>query len=325
MKYKPKEEFKKIAEQVLQNGTPYHLTPKDLLGFFNASRRTSQVIQDIDNLLSKGYKLKTDPDYKSEYLHADILLKRDSDNSEKEDFIPRIKLLKAANNPPMFVTKNCKIEKAFTKMMTNDFSQLPVMQSQESKTVDGVISWSSIGWAKNKGKVEIVSHGMKTDVIIVDYEKPLLDAIEIIKRSEFVLVRKKDKTISGLVTVTDIAEEFFELTQPFVLIGQIENSLRVLLHDKFSLQELNDIKYGADSRNIESVSDLTFSEYIELMRKGTNWTKIGFPLDKDEFTKNLDEIRLIRNDIMHFSSDNISDQDKEKLKKTADFFVKMMN
>ena len=38
------------------------------------------------------------------------------------------------------------------------------------------------------------------------------------------------------------------------------------------------------------------------------------------FTKRLDEIREIRNDVMHFHPDGISDDDTETLRETARFF-----
>lgn len=54
------------------------------------------------------------------------------------------------------------------------------------------------------------------------------------------------------------------------------------------------MKFGDENKEINLVSDLTFNQYIQLMRKGDNWNKIGLPLDKDEFTKKLETIRDIR-------------------------------
>lgn len=324
MAYLPDKEITELAKQINKNGKAVKITPKKLLEHFGTSRRKTHVKWWIDKGL-RELKLKTEPDYKTAYLYGEIHLKRQKDAIEQEDFVQRVRLLDAANMEPKSVTKNDSIEKAMTLMMTNDFSQLPVMNSPNSKRVDGMISWHSIGWTTAKGKkVEKVQDCIKTDCTIISYDTPILEAIHVIKENEVVLVQKVDQSISGLLTVTDIADEFFELAEPFLLIGQIETSIRVLLEDKFTSEELSEIKHGDDDRDISSVSDLTFSEYIQLMRKGDNWAKIQIPLDKDEFTKKLDEVREIRNDVMHFSSDNLDPEQQNTLKLTAQFLKEVL-
>lgn len=324
MAYLPDSELKELAKKVNSTGNVVKTTPKKLLEHFNTSRRKTHVKWWIDKGL-RELKIRTEPDYKTAYLYGEIILKREKDVTEQEDFVQRVRLLDAANKIPKSVTKNDSIEKAMTLMMSNDFSQLPVMNSPNSKGVDGMISWHSIGWSTAKGKkVEKVLDCMKTDFTIIPYDTPILEAIHVIKENEVVLVQKVDKSISGLLTVTDIADEFFELAEPFLLIGQIETSIRVLLEGKFTAEELKEVKHGEDDRQIDSVSDLTFSEYIQLMRKGDNWFKIKIPLDKDEFTKKLDEVREIRNDVMHFSSDNIDPEQQNTLKRTAQFLKEIL-
>ena len=46
------------------------------------------------------------------------------------------------------------------------------------------------------------------------------------------------KFISGIVTVTDIGEQFIAMAEPFLIIEQIENHIRKLLDNKFSPEEL---------------------------------------------------------------------------------------
>ena len=324
MAYLPDKGITELAKQINENGKAIKITPKKLLEHFGTSRRKTHVKWWIDKGL-RELKLKTEPDYKTAYLYGEIQLKSYKDATEQEDFVQRIRLLDAANRKPKSVTKNDSIEKAMTLMMINDFSQLPVMNDPSSRRVDGMISWHSIGWTTAKGKkVTKVQDCMKTDCTIISYDTPILEAIHVIKENEVVLVQKLGQTISGLLTVTDIADEFFELAEPFLLIGQIETTIRVLLEDKFNSEELSEVKHGDDDRDISSVSDLTFSEYIQLMRKGDNWTKIEIPLDKDEFTKKLDEVREIRNDVMHFSSDDLDPDQQNTLKLTAQFLKEVL-
>jgi len=327
--YFPDDELINIAREIIKTGKSHKLTPKKLLEHFGTTRRKTHVVWWIDKGLD-DLGIRSDPDFKFEYLYGEIELKKavkkkESAIIENDAFIQRLKLLKSANKTPIFVTKNDTISKAMTLMVTNDYSQLPVMNSESAKSVDGVISWHSIGWSTATGKkVEKVGDCMNKDFTILKYETPILDAVKIIKEKEFVLIQRNDKTISGLVTITDIADEFFTLAEPFLYIGQIETSIRVLLEGKFTIEELSEVKFGEDTREIHSVSDLTFNEYIQLLRKGDNWKKIGLPLDMKEFTKKLEEIRNIRNDVMHFSSDELDESQEQNLKQTAQFLKEIL-
>jgi hypothetical protein len=46
------------------------------------------------------------------------------------------------------------------------------------------------------------------------------------------LVQAPDRTICGIVTAADFSEQFRILAEPFVLIGEIENNIRKLIHGK---------------------------------------------------------------------------------------------
>jgi hypothetical protein len=43
-------------------------------------------------------------------------------------------------------------------------------------------------------------------------------------------------------------------------------------------------------------------------------------MDRGTFVKRLDEIRRIRNDVVHFHPDGISESDKDTLQETVRFF-----
>jgi hypothetical protein len=44
-------------------------------------------------------------------------------------------------------------------------------------------------------------------------------------------------------------------------------------------------------------------EYQRVLADPGIWTKLGWPLDRATFIERLDEIRHIRNDVMHFNPD----------------------
>lgn len=334
MAYLPNEEFKEIVKRINSTGESVKMTPKQLLSYFGAGSRKVHVKWWVDHALSE-LKIKTLPDYKNEYQHAEIELTTDKIISKKtkdkdgeniaDDIVHRLKLLDAANKVPMTIDKNSTLVQAMTIMMMNDYSQLPVMNSSNSKDVDGMISWHSIGRSTVTGtQNSLVKDYMSKEFTVLKYEMPLLDAVEIIKEKEVVLVQKKDKTICGLVTITDIAVEFYSLAEPFFLIGQIESVLREIIGDKFGKEELESVKFRDDKREITAPSDLTFNEYIELFRKENNWDRLNLAIDKGVFTKRLEDVRDIRNDVMHFSTDNIEDSQIKLLRQTAKFIRELV-
>ena len=76
-------------------------------------------------------------------------------------------------------------------------------------------------------------------------------------------------------------------------------------------------------REVTSLSDLTFGEYLRLIENGENWGKLAMPLDRPEFVKKLDDVRVIRNNVMHFDPDGIDDSDIDTLRKFARFMQRI--
>lgn len=334
MAYLPNNEFKELVKVVSKEGKAMKMTPKKLISYFGVSSRSSNVVWWVDRALKEN-NLITVPNYKHGWLHGEIELtseeilkkknKKDRDKSIEDNIIPRVKLLNAANTPPVIITKNDTVEKAMTIMMEHDYSQLPVMNNLNSKEVDGIISWHSIGWKKAIGRKSTkVIDFMNKECTVIKDTTPLLGAVKIVKEKEVVLIQRKDKSIGGLITIADIADEFYSLAEPFLIIGQIEASIREIIGEKFTPGELKEVKYGDDERDVQSVSHLTFTEYIQLLRKGDNWDKLNLPLDKVEFTRRLEEVRDIRNDVMHFNTDNLEEKEIIVLRKTVIFLKELI-
>ncbi len=202
--------------------------------------------------------------------------------------------------------------------MLKDFSQIPVMQNE--REVKGVISLASIAKRFSCGKTgQYVREFMETHREI-DSDASLFQAIPIISESHYVLVRSKDRRISGIVTSTDISLQFEFLSEPFLMLGEIENHIRRIIGRKLSLEELRAAKYQSDEgRVIESVANLTFGEYIRLIENTDRWQKIALPINRAEFCSQLEKVRKIRNDVMHFDPDGVLPEDKKNLRDFAAF------
>ena len=157
-------------------------------------------------------------------------------------------------------------------------------------------------------------------VEIVSSDTHLFEAVKTIAQKEVVLVRNNENKIAGLVTTSDISLQFGSLSEPFLLLSEIENHVRRLIDGKFSLEDLRANRDPNDAnRKIENVANLTFGEYIRLLDKPANWARLGYDLSRTECTKQLREVGRIRNDVMHFHPDGISPEDMELLRDTRKF------
>lgn len=135
------------------------------------------------------------------------------------DPIYRISKLASATRKPLSVTPDTKLEEAVTHMLTNDFSQLPVMIG--GRDVKGVITWTSIGSRLAMGKNCSVAREVMEQLHEISSDASLFSAINIIAEHQYVLVRGHDQKITGIVTASDLNLQFQQLAEPFLLLGEI--------------------------------------------------------------------------------------------------------
>lgn len=309
--------LKNINEQLEKGVVPPKETVRNILGWLGVSRRGYNVVRRIRAELDK-FKLVTVPDFEFAYIDEAIQFERPGQHEDTADPIYRIGRLESANQKPVSVKPDAPLEKATTLMLTHDYSQLPVMTTD--RDVKGVISWRTIG-----SKLALECTGSKVSDFmgksnVLSIETSLFDAIKIVSESEYVLVQAADRTICGIVTATDLTFQFRNLAEPFLLIGETENHVRKLIHGKFSVAELQDIRNENDpNRVVERVSDLAFGEYVRLIENEERWSRLNIKIDRVEFIKRLNHVRNIRNDVMHFDPDGLSDEDIAVLRDFAKF------
>lgn len=312
------------------------LTVREFLGKFCYSRRGSEIVSAISNALDER-NLRTMPDFNAVWIDSDISIvpieskqdpeeplddssakQEDGDSRNAPDPTARIGSIKAAK-PPVSVNPNATLKCATTIMLLNDYSQLPVIQGEYR--VKGVISWESIGVRTSLNrKREFVHECMDTEPQMIDANAPLLEAVRIIEHNGYVLVKENNK-VTGIVTASDIAQKFEQLSTPFLLVGEIEGQLRHLI-EEFPVEVLKKASRNPeDAKSIEGPADLSFGDYVQLLGKPENWDRLGLSgIDRKEFVGRLDEVRKIRNDVMHFSVDDLPPDDIRKLESFAGFF-----
>ncbi len=207
-------------------------------------------------------------------------------------------------------------------MMEYDYSQLPVITTPSS--VEGLFTWESLATKLHFGQSPQTVSDCMVRPHVISSELSIFDAVVEITRHSVALVRAPNKVITGIVTTFDLSQQFRQLGEPFLLLGEIENQIRSLLDGCFTLQELKKIRDETDTgREIKGLSDLTFGEYLRLIENQLNWTKLAIPLDRPVFVNKLDVVRVIRNNVMHFDPDGIDESDLDTLRKFALFLQRI--
>lgn len=336
-----------IADRLSKRESVGTVTVRELLSWFGAKRRGLWVVSEIRVSL-EAHKLSTEPDFEGTYIDTPIQFTLAADQGSSTnttalgavfdataacitgassstsvaapiDPTHRIGQLAAANSPPTYVAPTDSLSSATTTMLVRGFSQLPVMTS--TREVKGVVSWQSIGARVAQGKIGgTVQEMMEAPHHEIRHDASLFQAIPAIVTNDYVLVRAKDNTVCGIVTASDLSVQFRQLSEPFLLLGEIENHIRHLIAERFPLSDLQVIKNQRDAtRSIAGAADLTFGEYIFLLDNPDRWTKSGLPWDRRVFCDQLHQIRGLRNDVMHFDPDPLSDSDLDALREFTRF------
>jgi CBS domain-containing protein len=350
-----------VSEAVERGESPQE-TVRTILSWFNAQRRGVWVVSMIRAALEDA-ELTTEPDFESAYIDSIVSFRKrpivgvgaalaapatasgtghvgmanEAAVGEAVDVVIgehqplastdpsfRLSKLAAANRTPLSVGPDALLEEAVTKMLTYDYSQLPIMQNE--REVRGVVSWRSIASRLATGKDGSCVREFADKVEVIEASSSLLEAVSLVVQHQYVLVRGSDRRIVGIVTSSDLSAQFQALTEPFLLLSEIENDLRRIIQAKYDQPELQAAKDPADtSRTIKSVFDMTFGEYVRLIDNPDRWKKLNVKLDRNSFVGNLNSVRRIRNDVMHFDPDGIPPEDLNELRNFAGFLARLRN
>lgn len=314
-----------LAKEIKETGLSKMITPRMLVAAVGYEKRSPGACYLIDRFLEEN-DLEVEPHYLDVWPDNNIELrpKPKAKKRRREDPIKRIGLLKAANTKPATVDNSDSLDKAITLMMMNNYSQLPVMGG--ARKIVGYISWETIGEARSKGiDTNEVKDYKRDSIRVFRRDIPLMLAIREIYKNDFIVVIENDGTPCGIVTTADVSSQFLTWTEPFVMLEQIENQVRHLLDEKILLEDLKKV-CQEEGREVNAIDDLTFGEYQRLFENPKHWERIGLKsVDRTLFVKMFDDVRNIRNDVMHFDPEGIDETSREKLKSMANFLNKLMD
>lgn len=307
----------KIKDIVNNNDIQHTITGRELLNHLGFERRTCGVCAEVDRFL-EDHELMVEPHYNDVWIDAEIVLKHKPKAKTRltQDPILRVRILEQASKSPVFIANDAPLQEAITLMRLHDYSQFPVT-TKRKRGLCGYISWNTIGIAQANGANTGIVKDYKNPIErTLKLDTPLLEAVKYVYQKEFAIVEDETKQICGILTTTDISRQFLVLTEPFLLLEEIEGQIRRLMDNVFLLENIKQICNEAN-REVNSIDDLTFGEYIRLLQSDENWKRLGINLDKSIFLKALDKVREVRNDIMHFEPDGISKEQYSILQSVA--------
>ncbi|MBU2668394.1 hypothetical protein KOI35_33265 [Actinoplanes bogorensis] len=208
-----------------------------------------------------------------------------------------------------FVTPNASFDEALTKMLLNDFSQLAVLNGP--RNLRGAVTWRSIAHARHANADATLSDAIEPDVVAVRYDKELIDVLPELQRTGFVFVRDQENVVAGIVTTTDVVQAYGEMAMPFFQIGELDRSLRKVIARNLGLDQVA----ALCGHPVRSFTQLSMGDYQRVLDDPATWSTFGWPLDRPAFIERLNEIRQIRNDVMHFKPDPPPPDTIDKLRK----------
>jgi predicted transcriptional regulator len=346
MATKQTKEFDEFAKQLLKGIKTHTLAVRELLELFGQAKRGREVTRFIKYKLWY-YGLETTPDFGQSHIDAKVTLHMradgkggagrryvsDSVTAGSKTLTPvqienEIEALEGVSPlitlgmvlPPdrqmHAVRTNDPYSKVVTLLMMENLSHVPVLQSP--RKAEGMVTWKAVGTALHSGRIiKTVADCMEPNPRVVRLDTPLLKAIEEVLKYGAILVEGDDKSIKGIFTSDDVAKQFIASAQPFLILEEIENRLRKLIRKlKLTESELKGFVDPTDVKRLErvcKVEDLTFGEYARIIQSEVVWTRFSIPLERNLFCGRLDQIRDIRNSVMHFDPDGITLEERQTL------------
>lgn len=226
---------------------------------------------------------------------------------------------------------------ALELLTKHGFSQVPVVVGRE---VLGLFSYKTFSHAVITYSREATENrgGDPLELTVEDCMEPrpsfarvtdeFVEWFDVLDSCDSVLVGAPDR-LQAIVTAMDILRYLYDVASPFVLIGEVERSLRALIHmavDSHTLtvcacESLKDkYKPGKEPTQLDT---MTFNDYIQIVSNGRGWPYFHPFLggDRRRTLARLKQLGEIRNVIVHFRR-AISVEEYETLAANRDWMLR---
>lgn len=211
---------------------------------------------------------------------------------------------------PMSVSPHTSVGDALRLMRTHRYSQLPVLDGDRLR---GVFSlWSLAQQVLDSPKLplhDLAVEDLMEELPAVTVDDALDTVLEHLNRSDAVVVRS-EHGIQAIATATDALNYFARVARPFVLLQEIELSLRALIGACVSDEQLHECveralrsRYEHAGRPLPlQLTDMTLEDYRTLITARNNWQYFDGSIgrNRDLVASKLERLVKIRNSVFHF-------------------------
>jgi len=205
------------------------------------------------------------------------------------------------------------VGQALQVMKQHSYTQLPVVSGNY---VMGVFSYRSLAsrlmaWKQVPGNLTGLPVEEFTEQL--SYVQPTSNweaSLDALDRQDALLVGNQDSLL-GILTTVDVLRYLHHLAKPFVILAEIEVSLRRLMaacvpDDELATCAMNALAGVYGERPLpSSLEEMTFSEYRQIICDRENWERFAPAFGASEFQRSetfrhLEEVREVRNTVFHF-------------------------
>jgi CBS domain-containing protein len=218
----------------------------------------------------------------------------------------------------LLLPENMPVKEAVAELINHSFSQAPVLDAH--RKVVGMFSFKRVSQRVMEFAHSRIEFDFRTLCV-----KDCMDKPQFIGPNEFInttsaadfrmddcVIVGSERKVWGLLTVADMFSRLNDFAEAFVLIFEIEHSLRDLISERLqghlqgAFDRLNDKRKAnafKDGHYIKSLTDCTFGDYRVIITEGSRWPHFEqcFALNnKDLLVHELEEANHLRNDLLHF-------------------------
>jgi CBS domain-containing protein len=315
--------FLKEARAAAAEGEVRQLVVKDLIARWGVTARSPTIEAVIDDDLA-NHGLTTVPSFRKVGLDTPVLLQlvtttasgQGAETVDSEDFEVADRGLTLGNLPSALrgvesISAQSSFNEALTKMALNDYSQLAVLSGPA--TLRGAVTWRSIAQARHDNPDAGIAEAI-LPAIAAPYDTELVDVLRRLYEDDFVFVRGPDSRIAGIVTAADVVLAYGDLSMPFLLVGQIDMLLRRLIGGAILFEDVAAACDKDNARGLTDFDELTIGDYQRVLETPQLWARLHWNIDRASFIARLNDVRELRNDIMHFNADPLSESALRQLR-----------
>jgi len=238
----------------------------------------------------------------------------------------------ATPDDPVTVHLDDSIQKALKLMLDNDFDQLPVVSDNR---VEGAITYKSVArYVKSMDDPHVsetsVKIALNTNPTFVDRDHDLFELFDTLAEDDYVLIGDRDE-LEGILTRYDVFYFLEHQVEPFLKIGEIEESLRHLfrascddldqrIEDTFADRVEHDESYDPPERP----EDFSFDDYRMFMMRNLDYLPPRLSQERDMVESLLENLRETRNALLHFRAD-ADEVDRDQLDMAHGYFTGIAN